>query len=82
MMNNYTPKWHCSYCGSYDVETIESARFNPNKDYAFVEMVESCSGYDWCNECECETSLDECEKNYEENYPHKPTCDTEEPQDG
>jgi hypothetical protein len=54
-----TYTYRCTYCHSTDVETIESARFNPNKDYAFVEMVESCCGMDWCNECDCETSFDE-----------------------
>jgi hypothetical protein len=80
-MNNYTPKWHCTYCGSYDVETIEHARFNPNKDYEFVESCE-IHVMDWCNDCDGETSFDECEKHYEESNTHKPTCDTEEPQDG
>lgn len=61
----YIPKWHCSYCGSYDVESIESARFDPNNDMAFLEMVESCAGSDWCNACNCETSFDECKVTYE-----------------
>ena len=59
--SDYKPQWICSECGSMDVETIESARFDPNNDYAFLEMVESCAGSDWCNACNNETTFDEAE---------------------
>jgi len=56
---NYQPRWHCSECGSYNVESIENARFDPNNNYAFVEACD-IHVLDWCNDCNKETTLDEC----------------------
>ena len=61
MSDQYKPMWKCTYCGSMDVESIESARFDPNNDMVFLEMVESCAGSDWCNACNNETTFDEVE---------------------
>ena len=74
-MTDYKPKWVCNECGSSDVQSLSSAWFDPNNDLQLIDCVEDWQ-YDWCNECECETSLDECEENYEKNNTHKPTCDT------
>ena len=57
----YKPKWKCTHCNSMDVESIESARFDPNNDMVFLEMVESCAGSDWCNACNNETTFEEVE---------------------
>jgi hypothetical protein len=65
-MTKYEPRWYCSTCGSYNVESIEHARFNPNKGYAFVEACD-IHVMDWCNACEDECVLNECEKHYKEN---------------
>ena len=65
MSNNYKPKWKCSYCGSYDVMSMDEAWFDPNNDYEFIEAIVSSNAMDWCNACNGETTLDECEKNYE-----------------
>ena len=54
--------YSCTYCNSTDVETIESARFDPNNDYTFIEMVECGNGMDWCNTCNAETAFDENEE--------------------
>jgi hypothetical protein len=62
---DYRPKWHCNVCGSYNVESIENARFDPNNNYAFVEACD-IHVLDWCNDCNEETTLDECEKNHKE----------------
>ena len=64
-MSNYQPKWHCNKCGSYDVQTLEEAWFDPNNGYVFIEAIESSNTMDWCNDCDSETTLDECEKNYD-----------------
>ena len=59
------PKWHCSVCGSYNVESIENARFDPNNDHVFVESCE-IHVMDWCNVCNSETILNECEVKYKD----------------
>ena len=59
MSDAYKPKWKCTYCGSFDVHTIDSARFDPNNDDAFVDFCETSSSFDYCNKCDDETSLDE-----------------------
>jgi hypothetical protein len=53
--------WKCTYCGSMDVHTIDSARFDPNNDDAFVDCCETSDSFDWCNTCDSETSFDEIE---------------------
>ena len=63
---NYIPRWHCSHCGSYDVMTMDEAWFDPNNNYRFIESIESSNTMDWCNVCEAETTLDECEKSWKE----------------
>ena len=57
--SSYKPKWRCSKCGSVDVHTIDSARFDPNNDDTFVDRCEMTSSFDYCNVCDNETSLDE-----------------------
>jgi hypothetical protein len=55
----YRPQWVCSECGSSDVKTMEDAWFDTNDNFRFIEAVEASNSYDWCNDCEHETSLDE-----------------------
>jgi len=57
--SNYKPQWICSECGSSDVQTMDDAWFDPNDDFRFIEAVEAGNSYDWCNDCENETTLDE-----------------------
>jgi rRNA maturation protein Nop10 len=49
-------KYTCSECGSANVETIESARFDPNNGYVFIERCE-IHHHDWCKDCDCEVIL-------------------------
>jgi len=59
--NSAPPRWICSGCGSSDVQTMDSAWFDPNDNFRFIEAIESCSDMDWCNKCNEETTLDEAE---------------------
>lgn len=58
--SDYKPQWVCSECGSNAVQSMSSAWFDPNNDLELVDCVEDWQ-YDWCNDCEDETSLDEVE---------------------
>ena len=63
---NYIPRWHCNKCGSYDVQTLEEAWFDPNNSYRFIESIESSNTMDWCNTCNEETTLDECYNHWQD----------------
>ena len=56
--SNYSPMWVCNKCGSSDVQTMDDAWFDPNDNYRFIEKCDT-NNYDWCNDCEDETTLDE-----------------------
>ena len=58
--SNYSPMWICNECGSSDVHTMDDAWFDPNDNYRFIEKCDT-NNYDWCNDCENETTLDEVE---------------------
>ena len=62
---NYQPRWHCNVCGSYNVESIENARFDPNNNFVFIDHCD-IHVLDWCNDCNEETTLNECEKNWQD----------------
>ena len=61
LRGTHSPKWKCTYCGSMDVHTIDSARFDPNDDFAFIDCCETSDSFDYCNECDTETEFDECD---------------------
>ena len=57
----YKPQWICNECGSSDVQTMNDAWFDPNNDYCLIDIIYAGNDYDWCNDCEDETTLDEVE---------------------
>ena len=59
--SNYKPQWVCGQCGSSDVQTLWDAWFDPNDNYRFIEAIEDGNNFDWCNDCENETTLNEVE---------------------
>ena len=59
--SDYQPHWVCNECGSSNVQTMTDAWFDPNDNFRFIESVEAGNGYDWCNDCNGETTFDEAE---------------------
>ncbi len=50
--------WYCNDCGSYNVHSIEGARFDPNNNFEFIEATDMHI-MDFCNNCNSETVFDE-----------------------
>jgi len=40
---------------------MNDAWFDPNNNYCLIDIVYAGNDYDWCNDCEDETTLDEVE---------------------